>query len=343
MNKLLNVFEKSIDWSKFIPKVYDIKFLKHYKDKLHIDYVLTDKKFLTVEVLELFKDKLKPSYLQNILYRIQSNDLLDTFDEFFKENPNLFLRVDSQHFERYITPENFDSIDFNELSNHVLNSRFIETYINQFDDLSKFTEIPINLNVVDDIEPFIAPNGRLKVRQYHGIDETFVRENLDIVDLKRVIKHVKLSPEYLSYLIENYDINVSDLNMARIPTRFDSDFIKKYQHTLLHSVIGYELTRYNMDTEDILRDCLDVVQWSTVSKFKLLSLDFMKEFRDSIDWNERFEEFMYRNYCLFSNEVYSEELELMIKEFPNEYEHYRETLEEDDDDYEIDFDEIERW
>lgn len=117
-----------------------------------------------------------------------------------------------------------------------------------------------------------------------NFDDDFIKENIENVNIKFLIKYQSLSPEILNWLSDNNYIN--DYNSLIEYQTLSENIIRKYFQIIDENNINWNtILRTQSIPEDILEKYVDKWDWNILSQEQFLTIFFIAKHHNKIVWN----------------------------------------------------------
>lgn len=335
MNLNENIFSKSVDWKEFVPYKHNEDFLNDYASKINwILYFNKYKSIFNSDFIIKYIRFFKRSEVIYISKKIEINEdtlkivkILDQKTIFSRKDID-FSKIKSTEIDDWDTVSN----------NYCLTEDFIVENLDKLNLTSVASNGLLPLNIFEkNLGLFLDKRNKIAnkylIRNKFSLD--FIIKNLELFYVDSLVSYQKLTPELLEDLIDNNNRLFKNVNLARIPTKLNPSFIRKY----LKDYNPYEFSRYQPLSEDEIDELSDIVSWKTISVFKILSDDFLIRNKELIDWIALFDEGYNRHYH-YNDSNFEKYVAHCTVTFPDEYKKYldyREINRNNDSDYYDDF------
>ena len=321
-----NVFIESFNWKRDVPLTKDINFLERFQDK--INWHLYFNKFpdmIQLSIIEKFHDNFDLHTIDYISINISlSNEVLENIRLFDKKR--IFSRFDIL-FEGI----NEKYIDFYAISS---NYNLTPDFVNEFSDK---LHIPFLIHMrtltfevfLKNIDKCLTESGKVKhkIVSFLPFDIEYIKENRNLFKNKDLLEHQKLPTYFIKELLEEKPKLKKEINLARIPSDLDSEYVRELINDKGNR---YEYTRYQAcRSDEKLISLWDVIDEGVLYEYALVDSKFVQKYKEYIDFNLLFQ-------CLDGISYYINELCENKKLFPEKFENYLKSTDEDED-FEDDF------
>lgn len=316
------IFINSFDWKNTLPKTKDMGFLDKFKDKINWELYLSNyPEMITFEIVEkfhpFFNKKVKTLISKNIEL---SNTVLSNIELFdvqtiYSRGDILFDGIDGSliNYTALSNNRNLSSDSVNEFSNRLDIESLIENRTITFDIFLK------------NIDACLTPSGfvKNKVLWTLNFDIDFIKNNRKLFKNKQLLEYQKLPTEFIKELLEESPKLKKEVNLARIPSNLDSEYIREL---IQNGGSLYEYTRYQANrSDDKLLSLWDVINERVLYEYALVDKEFIIKNKEIIDFNLLFD-------CLRGARFYNNNLDECVYIFNEEYATFIENNPEEDND-----------
>lgn len=332
LEKIVSIFEKSINWKEFTPKEHSEQFIDEYGKKINwINYFIKHKKFFDITFIINYSSYFNEKEKEYIYAKLD-------FEIPCFENTNSNAWYKSKNFPFYNITED---IDYYKLSDNIyMPEDFIKENIELLDKEKLLLNGKAPFLIVNNIENYLNSNGRVYSRySKNKLPLDFIKDNIDKFSIN-FLNYQDNKVEISDFLIDkgiidldkkifNKNITLSSKNIIKLYALMDNDKDKEY-------IICKYINNYN------IQDVFEYVDLHNLLYFKEISPDVIIDKLDYILNKGRehlvtyIEEAIKNNLCIDYfienyNKEYLEAFENVESRNSYDYDYF------EDDDYEDDF------
>ncbi len=114
----------------------------------------------------------------------------------------------------------------------------------------------------------------------HLFNIEFLEENISKLDQEFVFRNHVLDEQFLRQNIDEIDINKA----LKYQTCISEQFIRENSNRISSEGWNF-VSRYKQLTPEFIAEFKDKVSWSSISQCQTLNEDFIRKFREYVDWN----------------------------------------------------------